>query len=267
MREEKGKNFTYKDVKNVYTIVLFEKSEKRYHEFSNEVYIHHIEAKSDTGLEVNMLQRYTYICLDIFRNVIQNKDRKIKNNLEKWLIFLSEDNPEMILQLIKNAPEFKALYEEVYNICQNVERMMEMFSKELEILDRNTVRYMIDEMQDELDGKSRELAAINEELAAKNNEIDAKTSELSAKINELNAKTSELSAKTNELNAKTSELSAKTNELNAKTNELNAKNKTIDEQNKIIGERTKRMEEMDQLLKKREEEIRKLTEQLEKLAK
>ena len=253
MREEKGKNFTYKDFKNVYTIVLFEKSEKRYHEFSNEVYIHHIEAKSDTGLEVNMLQRYTYICLDIFRNVIQNKDRKIKNNLEKWLIFLSEDNPEMILQLIKNAPEFKALYEEVYNICQNVERMMEMFSKELEILDRNTVRYMIDEMQDELDGKSRELAAINEELAAKNNEIDAKTSELSAKINELNAKTSELSAKTNE--------------LNAKTNELNAKNKTIDEQNKIIGERTKRMEEMDQLLKKREEEIRKLTEQLEKLAK
>lgn len=232
LREEKGKNFTYKDVKNVYTIVLFEKSEKRYHEFSDEIYIHHIEARSDTGLEVNMLQRYTYICLDIFRNVIQNKDRKIKNNLEKWLIFLSEDNPEMILRLVNEAPEFKNLYEEVYNICQNVERMMEMFSKELEILDRNTVRYMIDEMQDELDGKSRELAAVNEELEAKNNELDAKTSE-----------------------------------LDAKTSELNAKNKTIDEQNKVIGERTKRMEEMDQLLKEREEEIQKLTEQLEKLSK
>ena len=246
LREEKGKNFTYKDVKNVYTIVLFEKSEKRYHEFSDEIYIHHIEARSDTGLEVNMLQRYTYICLDIFRNVIQNKDRKIKNNLEKWLIFLSEDNPEMILRLVNEAPEFKNLYEEVYNICQNVERMMEMFSKELEILDRNTVRYMIDEMQDELDGKSRELAAVNEELAAKNNELDAKTSEL---------------------DAKTSELDAKTSELDAKTSELNAKNKTIDEQNKVIGERTKRMEEMDQLLKEREEEIQKLTEQLEKLSK
>ena len=232
LREEKGKNFTYKDVKNVYTIVLFEKSEKRYHEFSDKIYIHHIEARSDTGLEVNMLQRYTYICLDIFRNVIQNKDRKIKNNLEKWLIFLSEDNPEMILRLVNEAPEFKNLYEEVYNICQNVERMMEMFSKELEILDRNTVRYMIDEMQDELDGKSRELAEVNEELAAKNNELDAKTSE-----------------------------------LDAKTSELNAKNKTIDEQNKVIGERTKRMEEMDQLLKEREEEIQKLTEQLEKLSK
>ena len=30
LREEKGKSFTYKDVKNVYTIVLFEKSEKKY---------------------------------------------------------------------------------------------------------------------------------------------------------------------------------------------------------------------------------------------
>lgn len=246
LREEKGKNFTYKDVKNVYTIVLFEKSEKRYHEFSNEVYIHHIEAKSDTGLEVNMLQRYTYICLDIFRNVIQNKDRKIKNNLEKWLIFLSEDNPEMILQLVNEAPEFRNLYEEVYNICQNVERMMEMFSKELEILDRNTVRYMIDEMQDELDGKSRELAAVNEELTAKNNELSEKSNELNAKINELNAKTSE---------------------LNAKTSELNVKTKTIDEQTKVIGERTKRIEEMDRLLKEREEEIQKLTEKLEKLSK
>lgn len=178
LREEKGKNFTYKDVKNVYTIVLFEKSEKRYHEFSNEVYIHHIEAKSDTGLEVNMLQKYTYICLDIFRNLIQNKDRKIKNNLEKWLIFLSEDNPEMILQLVNEAPEFKNLYEEVYNICQNVERMMEMFSKELEILDRNTVRYMIDEMQDELDVKNKTIEEMDRLLKEREEEIQKLTEKL-----------------------------------------------------------------------------------------
>ena len=33
--------------------------------------------------------------------------------------------------------------------------MMEMFSKELEILDKNTVRYMIDEMQEELEGQQK----------------------------------------------------------------------------------------------------------------
>lgn len=97
-----------------------------------------------------MLQRYTYICLDIFKSIIHNKDRDIKNNLEKWLLFLSEDSPEGIVRLLETAPEFKLLYEEVYVICQNIERMMGMFSKELEILDRNTVRYMIDEMQEEL---------------------------------------------------------------------------------------------------------------------
>ncbi len=171
LREQKGKSFTYKDVKNVYTIVLFEKSERRYHDFSKEIYIHHIEPKSDTGLEVNLLQKYTYICLDIFRNVIQNKDREIENNLEKWLIFLSEDSPEMILWLIEKAPEFKALYEEVYTMCQNTERMMEMFSKELEILDKNTVQYMIDEMQNELDEKDKKIDSMESLIAEKDKQI------------------------------------------------------------------------------------------------
>ena len=33
-------------------------------------------------------------------------------------------------------------------MCQNVEKVMNMFSKELQELDRNTDQYMIDEMQD-----------------------------------------------------------------------------------------------------------------------
>ena len=104
LREEKGKSFTYKDVKNVYTIVLFEKSEKKYHEFSEQIYIHHMEQKSDTGIQADLLQKYTFICLDIFRDVIQNKDGEIENNLEKWLLFLSEDNPERIMQLVEKIP-------------------------------------------------------------------------------------------------------------------------------------------------------------------
>ena len=45
-----------------------------------------------------------------------------------------------------------------------------MFSKELEELDRNTVQYMIDEMQDEIDGMKEELwekdAALQEQETA-----------------------------------------------------------------------------------------------------
>ena len=89
-KEQSGKYFTYKDIKSVYTVILFEKSEKLYHEFSEEVYIHHSKQCCDTGLEVDLLQEYTFICLDIFKTVIHNKNRKITNRLEEWLIFLNE---------------------------------------------------------------------------------------------------------------------------------------------------------------------------------
>ena len=56
----------------------------------------------------------------------------------------------MIIKLLNKNPGFQKIYEEVYNLCLNSERMMNMFSKELEILDRNTVKLMIDEMEEEL---------------------------------------------------------------------------------------------------------------------
>ena len=41
------------------------------------------------------------------------------------------------------------MYQQVYEICQNIEQVMGMFSKELYELDRNTVWYMIDELKKE----------------------------------------------------------------------------------------------------------------------
>lgn len=55
----------------------------------------------------------------------------------------------MILKLLKQNPGFQKIYEEVYGLCLNSERMVGMFSKELEILDRNTVKLMIDELAEE----------------------------------------------------------------------------------------------------------------------
>ena len=151
VRAELGNSFTYKRIQKVYTIVLFEKSSADFRRFSKEIYIHHCEQKkSDTGVEVNLLQEYTFICLDIFSDIIQNENRKIKNRLEEWLVFLSQDDPEMIIKLLNQNSDFQKIYEEIYTLCLNMEGMMEMFSKELEILDRNTVKLMIDEMEEEL---------------------------------------------------------------------------------------------------------------------
>ena len=150
VRAELGQGFTYRKIQKVYTIVLFEKSNSDFSNFSKEIYIHHFEQKSDTGVEMNLLQEYTFICLDIFGDIIQNEERKIENRLEEWLVFLSQDDPDMIIKLLNQNADFQEIYEEVYTICLNMERMMEMFSKELAILDRNTVKLMIDEMEEEV---------------------------------------------------------------------------------------------------------------------
>ena len=63
------------------------------------------------------------------------------------------------------------IYDEVYNLCLNVEKVMEMFSKELRELDQNTVQLMIDEMQEELDAKDVEIENQKKELESKDNRI------------------------------------------------------------------------------------------------
>ena len=52
----------------------------------------------------------------------------------------------MIVQLIKQYPKFIPMYREIYELCRKVEKVMGLFSKELQILDKNTVQYMIDQM-------------------------------------------------------------------------------------------------------------------------
>ena len=173
IRLELGKSFTYKEIQKVYTIVLFEKSSTAFHKFSDEIYIHHFEQKSDTGMEMNLLQEYTFICLDIFNGIIHNEGREIENRLEEWLVFLSQDDPDMIIKLLNRDPVFQRIYEEVYTICLNMERMMNMFSKELEILDRNTVKLMVDEMIEEHAQQMAEIAEERKQLKADAEKIKA----------------------------------------------------------------------------------------------
>ena len=152
-RKKEKKTFSYRDIKKVYTIIFYDQSPKEFHQFPDD-YIHYSKQKTDTGLKLELLQEYFFIPLDIFRKILHNKG--IRNELEAWLAFLSVDEPEVIVKLIGEYPQFKKYYEEIYALCQNMEKVMSMFSKELQELDRNTVQYMIDEMQDEIDALKME---------------------------------------------------------------------------------------------------------------
>ncbi|PWJ16888.1 hypothetical protein A8806_13013, partial [Faecalicatena orotica] len=103
----------------------------------------------------NMLQEYVLIPLDIYKESTHNKT--INNKLEAWLSFLCDDSPERILEIVGKYPDFQEMYEEVYEIYGNIEGVMDMFSKELLELDRNTVQYMIEEQQEQLDALHKEV--------------------------------------------------------------------------------------------------------------
>lgn len=171
VRGQKKKHFKYKDIKGVYTIVLFEKSPVQFHKYPD-VYTHYFCQKSNTGLEMNLLQNYVFIPLDIFSQTVHNNG--IRNLLEAWLVFLSTDSPELMISLITEYPKFKVMYEHLYYICQNVERMMEMYSAELKILDRNTVQYMVDQMQEAIDSLSAEVSTKQETIELLSAEVSTK---------------------------------------------------------------------------------------------
>ena len=250
VRLELGKSFTYKEIKKVYTIVLFEKSNAAFTKFSKEQYIHRFEQKSDTGVEMDLLQEYTFICLDIFSNTIHNEGRKIESRLEEWLVFLSQDDPDMIINLLNCNPELKKIYEEVYTICLNMERMMSMFSKELEILDRNTVKLMVDEMIEEY-------TKMTEEHAKKMEALDEVGRQMEAKQEKLKADGEKLKADGEKLKADEEKLKADKEKLKADEAELKARKEKLETDVAIQKERAETAEAEVEYLRKQLAELQK----------
>jgi len=121
--------------------------------------------------------------LTSFKKIQHNKDT-IDGKLEAWLVFLAFDEPEMIEKLILQYPEFKKMYDEIYEMCRNMEKVMELHSKELRELDRNTVLYMIDDMKQQLECQEEQMRSQEEKLKEKDDLI----SEMQKRITELEKK-------------------------------------------------------------------------------
>ena len=121
-----------------------------------------------------------YIALDIFKKKQHNEGDRIHNRLEAWLTFFCRDEPEMIFRLLEEYPEFKALYEDVYELCRNVEGLMEIFSKELLEMDRNTVKLMIDQMQEKIDAQEQAIQQKDAALEQKDAALKQKDAEFEA---------------------------------------------------------------------------------------
>lgn len=226
VRSERKKEFSYRDIKTVYTIVFLEKSTSEFKSLKNK-YVHHSKQMFDTGLKMNLFQEFVFIPLDIFRESHQNK--AIESEQEAWFTFLSCDNPEHIVDLIEKYPMFRNMYEEVYDICLNMERVMHMFSKELLEMDRNTVRYMIEEQQEQLEEQQRLLAENQKKLDENNEKLTESQEKLTESQEKLTESREKLTKSQEKLTESREKLNKNEKELKEKSLELEKKEKENEE--------------------------------------
>lgn len=153
-----------------------------------------------------MLQKFLLIPLDIFLENQHNKN--ISNRLDAWLLFFASDDPEDIIRLVEEYPEFQAIYEQAYQICRNLENVMGIFSEELRILDRNTVQLMIDEMQEtlnetkaELDSAKADLDSTKADLGSAKADLDSAKADLDSTKADLDSAKEELQKTSRERDA------------------------------------------------------------------
>ena len=203
-RLKKNKNFKYSDMKKVYTIVLYEKTEGDFKApMLHGAYIHHGKTRFDTKLKLNLLQEYFLIALDVFcqsgytdgknSDALETELIATHNNipetglvtnnlsmysLEGWLSILTAETLSDVERVIRRYPWSEAIFREMSAYVNNPEEVILMFSEALKIADRNTVKYMIEELQDRATQaeEKQKLAEENQKQISK--ELDAARKEI-----------------------------------------------------------------------------------------
>ena len=156
VKTEKGAAFSYTDLRKVYTIVFYEKSVDEFKAYPEHC-THHARMVCDSGLELNFLQEFYLVALDVFKKSEYSKHRDPKDRLVGWLSFFCTENAEEAEALCQDYPWLSELYAEMAEFGRRPEELMTMFSEMLREMDRNTIRYMVDDMKEQIEkGKEKE---------------------------------------------------------------------------------------------------------------
>lgn len=186
-----GKNFTYRDMKKVYTIILFEESTGAFH-MEPPCYIHYGSVKFNTGLELELLQEYCLIALDEFRKYPYPK---IRSEQTAWLSFLVTEDIGEADRLIEEYPWLEEIYREAAGLRTKPEEVLGMYSEALRILDRNTVHYMIDEQKKVIEQQKTRIKEQEQEFRKAIGERDMALQEKETQLEEQNRVIEELKRK------------------------------------------------------------------------
>ena len=168
VKGNKEEAFTYNDLKKVYTIIIFENSPPELKkEAVKDYYVHFGRTVFDSEIQIDMLQEFYLIPLDVFQKSYYSKAKKELNELNGWLALLSADDVSRLDELVSDYPQLEGIIADMAGYLDKPQEVVGMFSEALKILDENTVHYMMDEMQKDIDSKNElieELREQNEKL-------------------------------------------------------------------------------------------------------
>ena len=217
---------SYKDMRKVHTIILFEDSNKSLiSQVDKALYFHVGKTQFNTGIKIELLQDFVLVSLDTFKKYRYSDIRegrikitdydydssqyndelvseKMKQDRLKYLSLFVAETPQEIERLIEIFPDLESVRRDINEYLERPGEVLSMFSEALRILDRNTAELMVDRMKDEMEA----LQVQNDELTGEIDELKEQKDELSWKNNELLGKNNELSVKNNELQAEVEKL-------------------------------------------------------------
>ena len=190
LKSKKGKDFSYRDLQKVYTIILYEKSTAEF-KTCNEIFVHYASTVCDSGLELNFLQEFYLIALDVFAKSEYAKVKKPNDRINAWLSFFCTENTEDAIRLCEIYPWLSEAYKEMAGFAANPEELIGMFSEMLHELDRNTTRYMVDDMREKIEKQGKTIVEQQGTIA----ELQGSVTELQRLVDEQRAEIKRLMKK------------------------------------------------------------------------
>ena len=204
LKNLRGKEFQYSDMAPVYIIVMMDKSAREFlKENVCDHYIHRRQIGYDSGVELKSLENITYISLDTFRKKLHNKS--IRSRQDAWLTFFSSVKAEDIIALINKFPEFREYYSEIAAYRRKPEEVIRMYSEAIAFLDKNTVKYMVEDMTNQL----AVLKSEKENLETKNADLEAQKADWENQKADLETQKADLETQNRELLAEIERLKGK----------------------------------------------------------
>ena len=197
---------SYKDMRKVHTIILFEDSNKSLiSDMDKALYFHVGKTKFNTGIKIELLQDFVLVSLDTFRKYrysdikegrteITDYDydssqynnalvsEKMKRDRLKFLSLFVAETPQEIDKLVETFPDLESVRHDINEYLERPGEVLSMFSEALRILDRNTAELMVDRMKDEI----VDLREQNDELKASSDKKDAEIARLKKLLEEQN---------------------------------------------------------------------------------